>query len=562
MRGTSYLTSPVDIRPDQLEIVQDILLKHLPAGVKVWVFGSRANWTTKDSSDLDLALEGESKLSYKVLGALKDAFEDSSLPYMVDVVDLNRIGDSFRKIVESQRAPLSMDGDGTTPGEWIQCTVAEACSSINYGLTASASSRSDGPQFLRITDIVSGQIDWSSVPHVEADDDTLAKYQLHDGDIVIARTGASTGTSAYVSDPPPSVFASYLVRLQARPGVDARFLAYYLKSREFWDFIRGVLGDKSAQPNASASTMTAAPFRAPRDEVKQRDIAHVLGALDDRIELNRRMNQTLESMARALFKSWFLDFGPVRAKMEGLWHRGESLPGLPADLYDLFPGRLVDSELGEIPEGWEIVPLSECIDVVRGLSYKGSGLADHGMPMHNLNSIFEGGGYKNEGIKYYDGEYKSRHVIRPGDVIVANTEQGHDRLLIGYAAIVPALYGDSGLFSHHLYRVRPRKSRCLTTDFICQLLNSQSMQGAISGYATGTTVNMLPLDALSIMAIVAPPPQIVTAFDNLAGAVRKRCEGLIEESLSLTALRDALLPRLVSGDMVVGGVTQLKDAPS
>ena len=335
------MTSPVDIRPDQLEIVQEILLKHLPAGVKVWVFGSRANWTTKDSSDLDLALEGESKLGHKMLGALKDAFEDSAFPYTVDVVDLNRIGDSFRKIVESQKVLLPVDGDGTTAGDWIQCTVAEACGSINYGLTASASSRSDGPKFLRITDIVSGSIDWNTVPHVEADDNTVAKYRLHDGDIVIARTGASTGTSVYVSDPPPSVFASYLVRLQAKPEIDARFLAYYLKSKEFWDFIRGVLGDKSAQPNASASTMTAAPFRAPRDEAQQRAIAHILGTLDDKIELNRRMNQTLEEMARALFKSWFVDFDPVRAK-DGrpLAPRPVSLPGMPADLYDLFPDRL------------------------------------------------------------------------------------------------------------------------------------------------------------------------------------------------------------------------------
>ena len=124
----SHLTSPVDIRPDQLEIVQDILLKHLPAGVKVWVFGSRAAWNTKDSSDLDLALEGESKLSHKVLGALKNAFEDSALPYTVDVVDLNRIGDSFRQIVESQRAPLPLDGDGAdhTPSNgWREVTLGD-----------------------------------------------------------------------------------------------------------------------------------------------------------------------------------------------------------------------------------------------------------------------------------------------------------------------------------------------------------------------------------------------------------------------------------------------------
>ena len=83
----------------------------------------------------------------------------------------------------------------------------------------------------------------------------------------------------------------------------------------------------------------------------QRAIAHLLGTLDDKIELNRRMNETLEEIARALFKSWFVDFDPVRAKMAGRWRRGESLPGLPADLYDLFPDRLVDSELGGDPGG-------------------------------------------------------------------------------------------------------------------------------------------------------------------------------------------------------------------
>ena len=103
----------MDIRPDHLAIVQGILRDYLPVGVKVWVFGSRANWTTKDSSDLDLALESESRLNHKLLAALKDAFEDSTLPYTVDIVDLNRIGDSFRQIVESQRVPLPVEADGT-----------------------------------------------------------------------------------------------------------------------------------------------------------------------------------------------------------------------------------------------------------------------------------------------------------------------------------------------------------------------------------------------------------------------------------------------------------------
>ena len=96
---------------------------------------------------------------------------------------------------------------------------------------------------------------------------------------------------------------------------------------------------------------------------EQRAIAQILGTLDDKIELNRKMNETLEAMARAIFKSWFVDFDPVRAKMEGRWRKGESLPGLPAHLWELFPDRLVDSELGKIPEGWKVVPLPKILNV-------------------------------------------------------------------------------------------------------------------------------------------------------------------------------------------------------
>ena len=172
--------------------------------------------------------------------------------------------------------------------------------------------------------------------------------------------------------------------------------------------------------------------------------------------------------------------------------------------------------------------------------------------MHNLNSINEGGGYKEDGIKYYDGDYKSRHLAKAGDVIVANTEQGHDRLLIAYAAMIPIRYGDNGLFSHHLYKIQARSSDTLTSDYICELLNSPAMHDVVSGYATGTTVNMLPVDALSITSIVVPSPQVVTAFDNLAIPARKRREGLIHETGVLSAKRDALLPKLVSGKIRVG----------
>ena len=284
---------------------------------------------------------------------------------------------------------------------------------------------------------------------------------------------------------------------------------------------------------------------------EQRAIAHILGTLDDKIELNRRMNATLEAMARALFKSWFVDFDPVRAKM------ASRDPGLPQSLADLFPDHLVDSELGQVPEGWEVQTLADHFDASKGLSYKGSGLGSSGMPLHNLNSVYEGGGYKYEGLKYYDGEYGERHHVRVGDVIVANTEQGHDRLLIGYAAIVPAFYGERGIASHHIYRLRRKADSPITAAFLCHLLNSFRMHQIVSGYANGTTVNMLPIDAVQKPMIVCPPQPLVMAFDSLASMVGNRRDDLVSESHTLAALRDTLLPKLISGILPVKDVERI-----
>jgi len=326
-----------------------------------------------------------------------------------------------------------------------------------------------------------------------------------------------------------------LVRL--RPNVDLKYSYFLIK------FIGlNHLKDGTSNPTLSRDTFGAQALPLPPLPV-QRAIAHILGTLDDKIELNRQMNETLEAIVRTLFKSWFVNFDPVRAKSEG------RAPGLPKHLADLFPDSFADSELGEIPKGWKVDSLADCVDVDRGLSYKGSGLSDAGVPMHNLNSIYEGGGYKHEGIKHYEGEYKPHHVARAGDVIVANTEQGHNRLLIGHAAIVPARFDSASLFSHHIYRVRPKGSSGITPDYLCHLLNTSVMHDTVSGYANGTTVNMLPIDGLQRPQIVVPPSDIVLVFNEFAEASRKRHEEMIDESRSLAALRDALLPKLVSGGL-------------
>ena len=139
--------------------------------------------------------------------------------------------------------------------------------------------------------------------------------------------------------------------------------AYYLtRWNEVRNYAIGQMTGTSGRQRVPVNSLDHLTVGIPPLD-QQHTIAHILGKLDDKIELNRRMNETLEAMARALFKSWFVDFDPVRAKMEDRWRPGESLPGLPADLYDLFPDRFVDSELGEIPEGWRVGAVRDVIEV-------------------------------------------------------------------------------------------------------------------------------------------------------------------------------------------------------
>ena len=279
----------------------------------------------------------------------------------------------------------------------------------------------------------------------------LDNVEVHPDDVLLNITGDSVARACQVA---PNVLPARVNQHVAivRPDpikLSPQFLRYFLVCPEVQTMLLSWAGSGGTRNALTKGMIESFDVRAPKDVNEQRAIAQILGTLDDKIELNRRMNETLEAMARSLFKSWFVDFDPVHAKMEG------RDPGLPRYIANLFPDRVVDSEIGEIPEGWSVETLADHYDAVKGVSYKGSGLGDDGVPLHNLNSVYEGGGYKYEGIKYYSGEYGYRHVVLPGDIIVANTEQGHDRLLIGYAAFVPAFFGDRGIASHHIYRLSP-----------------------------------------------------------------------------------------------------------
>jgi len=281
----------------------------------------------------------------------------------------------------------------------------------------------------------------------------------------------------------------------------------------------------------------------PTDDERNR-IASILGSLDDKIELNRRMNQTLEEIARALFKFWFVDFGPVRAKAEGRWKRGESLPGMPADMWDLWPSEFEESEIGEIPKGWRATTLDSVAEITQG-STPATSVPDYWAPaelswvtVKDLSATTHHALLKTERQLSRAGLEKiGSNVVPPGSVLLSTGAP------IGYLAIteIPTALGT------RVAALRPREG--FSRHFLFQWLESN--REALRDAANGTTFPQLQLSTLREFVVASPSPEVLAAYDHGVSLLRD-CVAVNErESSTLGALRDTLLPKLLSGEIRV-----------
>jgi len=322
--------------------------------------------------------------------------------------------------------------------------------------------------------------------------------------------------------------------IRGRPGVTHTDFAYYLT---LWEGVRGYA--------ISHMTGTSGRQRVPTDCLQhltvpipplpeQRAIAHILGTLDDKIELNRRMSKTLEAMARALFKAWFVDFEPVRAKMEGRWQRGQSLPGLPAHLYDLFLDRLVDSELGEIPEGWRVVRLGDLISFEKGrkppVSYP---LPCKGyLPVVLIENF--------NGIVSSYALPKGMTIAQEKDVLMVMDGASSGRVETGHYGIVGST----------LAKITLREGSGVGTHFLYYAL--KLLEPEIREHLTGTSIPHADKNWISAQMVCFPNKgELLFYFEEIVGQIRERIRALRGESRTLAALRDVLLPKLIRGEIRV-----------
>ncbi len=321
---------------------------------------------------------------------------------------------------------------------------------------------------------------------------------------------------------------------------DPLFVYYAFSGPHLQDYIRKH-AIQTGVPHINLGILRDAPVLLP-PLPEQRAIAYILGTLDDKIELNRRMNETLEGMARALFKSWFVDFDPVRAKIDGRGQPGESLPGLPADLYDLFPDRLVESELGEVPEGWRVRALGNLISLRRE-SVKPRDHVEEVFAHYSIPAFDEGRVPKlEEGASIKSNKY----VVSPTSVLVSKLNPRIKRVWL------PAASDEHRPICSTEFLVAESRARKLRPWLYC-LLDSDHFQSGLGTLVTGTSGSHQRVRPQAFLAleILAPPEDVWCHFGHEVGALFRRTELARTESRTLATLRDTLLPKLISGELRV-----------
>ncbi|MHB8177173.1 MAG: restriction endonuclease subunit S [Vulcanimicrobiaceae bacterium] len=544
----------IDVSPENWRIVHDILQRHVPDR-EVWAFGSRAKWTAKEYSDLDLAVIGEQPLGLSIIAELKDSFQESELPFKVDVVDWATIKPPLRNAIASSKVVVERksgnaamaDDPAAGPGtgswlyqpefraDWARSMLFSlatwlngmAFRDINFSLT--------GRPVIKIAEIKNGLSGQTKYTDGEYDPALLVKS----GDMLFSWSGQpETSIDAFWWRGRDGWLNQHIFKvLPDASRCTAEFFFYLLKYLRT-SFV-GIARNKQTtglghvtRKDLEAITVGLPPLP------EQHAIAAILGALDDKIELNRKMSATLEAMARALFKSWFVDFDPVRAKAEG------RDPGLPPEIAALFPDSFEASELGQIPTGWHAGSVDDiCTSIESGgtparmtpeywehgtIPWFKTGELNDG-PLLDSSERITDVALRNSSAKLWPAGtvlfalYASPTVGRMGLLTIPGTS---NQAAAGLAA--DARYGTAFLF-HTLLRAR------------------QELQHI----AVGAAQQNINLGILKSHKIVVPAAVLAQCFSTISQPFVDRQVAIVHESRTLAALRDALLPKLISGEIRV-----------
>ena len=524
----------IDITPKHLETIRHILAEHVPK-CEVRAFGSRVKWTAKDYSDLDLAVVGSEPLTLRKLRQLKEAFEESDLPIRVDVVDWQSLADWFKKVIETEYEVIQK----AEPIEGLVKlrNISEAIVDCEH---KTAPTETVGIASIRTTDIKNGRIDLQNANKVSEETyrEWTKRMEPRPGDLILSRE-APVGEIGIVPKGAKVCLGQRTVLI--RPDCEKivpHYLLYLLLTREMKHEMT-CRAEGSIVPHLNMSDIRdlEIPALPPLDE--QSYIAHVLGTLDEKIELNRQMNETLEAIAGTIFKSWFVDFDPVRAKMEG------RLPiGMDAATATLFPSTFQDSPLGEIPEGWEVVSLPEAIEVNPRRVLKKGTTAPY-LHMQNLPT---------QGLRpdnWIHREFNSGKKFINGDTLLARITPCIENGKTGFVDFLAE--GEVGWGSTEYIVFRPKPP--LPVEFGYYLARSNDLRTFAIHNMTGTTGRQrVPASCFDYYQFPVPTTPIAQQFSEIVQPFMEKIRVNSEQSRTLSQIRETLLPKLLSGEIRVTDV--------
>jgi type I restriction enzyme, S subunit len=393
--------------------------------------------------------------------------------------------------------------------------------------------------FLNAESINSGKLDLSNVNYLsEATYSSVTKGRLRKGDLVLTMRGNGVGKVAYYGHNLRGLINAQMLIIRPDPSyINSQYLYYYFSNPVFQRELQGFVSG-SAQPQLTITHLKRVSLTLP-PLIEQQSIVELLGSLDDKIELNRRMNATLEATARALFKSWFVDFDPVHYKA-----RGEQPPSMDAETAALFPDSFEDSELGLIPAGWAI----------------GS--------MLNQSKLLSGGTPKTDRPEYWDGSISwasAKDVSQAGETFLISTErsisskglqESATQLIPASSTVIVARGATTGrmvLFGYEMAMNQTCYALVSTTNtpfsLFCHLKNEIA---ALVFAGHGSVFNTITTNTFANSRVIIPPTPILEIFERQISPVFLKILNSSKESTTLAHLRDGLLPKLVSGELRVG----------
>ena len=443
---------------------------------------------------------------------------------------------------------------GPLPPGWKYATLGEVCARGGGGVQTgpfgsqlhAADYVSLGVPSIMPQNIGDNRVVRDGIARITAEDaKRLNRYLVRRGDIVYSRRGDVERRALIRESEDGWLCGTGCLRVRFGNGyIDSTFASYYLGDARVREWVvRHAHG--ATMPNLNTSILSALPFvEPPLDE--QRAIAHILGTLDDKIEMNRRMNQTLEAMARALFKSWFVDFDPVRAKAEG------RDPGLPKHLADLFPDSFEDSELGEIPKGWRAAPLPDVFDVNPNRALRKGAVAPY-LDMANMPTR----GHAPDDV--VNRAFGSGMRFMNGDTLVARITPCLEN---GKTAFVDFLETEQvGWGSTEYIVLRPKPP--LPDEFAyCLARGREFREFAIQSMTGSSGRQRVPAESLSHFRVVTAPKPIAELFGRFIKPLFAHASATTNEGRTLAALRDTLLPKLISGELRINDSSRIVEATS